>query len=267
MTPDPRKQGFDRDGWLVFEPDPAILDWVAEARPFSQAALRDPALAHWLDCDGTWFVGIDALANDALGQVGTAPLAGSAIDFITGHLGPIPPLHRAQVSVTWPGYPRPRRGESQAAARYRRNRDAAHVDGVLATGPERRRFVKEPHGFILGLPLTDADPGAAPLVVWQGSHHLMRAGFAAAFAGHEPATWPDIDVTEAYVTARRQVFQTCPRVPLPVRPGQAMLLHRLALHGIAPWTEGAEAGPDGRMIAYFRPDLPGGLADWLGPQP
>jgi len=40
-------------------------------------------------------------------------------------------------------------------------------------------------------------------------------------------------------------------------------VHRLALHGIAPWAEGATAGPDGRMIAYFRPEA-GGPAGWLG---
>ena len=44
--------------------------------------------------------------------------------------------------------------------------------------------------------------------------------------------------------------------------GEALLLHRHILHGVAPWTEGAE-GPDaGRMTAYFRPEFPH-IADWL----
>jgi hypothetical protein len=42
-----------------------------------------------------------------------------------------------------------------------------------------------------------------------------------------------------------------------------MLIHRLALHGVAPWAEGAEAGPEGRMIAYFRPEFEGLGDDWL----
>jgi len=51
---------------------------------------------------------------------------------------------------------------------------------------------------------------------------------------------------------------------LPAAPGQAYLLHRLALHGVAPWADGAEASADGRMVAYFRPILPGGAAQSLG---
>jgi hypothetical protein len=41
------------------------------------------------------------------------------------------------------------------------------------------------------------------------------------------------------------------------------VLHRLALHGIAPWGPGAEAPPEGRAVAYFRPQTEGNLDDWL----
>jgi len=44
--------------------------------------------------------------------------------------------------------------------------------------------------------------------------------------------------------------------PAEIAPGEAYLVHRFALHGVAPWDEDAKAGPDGRMIAYFRPELP-----------
>ncbi|MFC0160383.1 hypothetical protein ACFFKB_20800, partial [Mameliella alba] len=178
-------------------------------------------------------------------------------------LAPLPALHPAQLSITFPGYPRPRAGESEAGFRYRLNRDAAHVDGVLAEGAARRRHIREPHAWILGLPLTEADPGASPLVAWEGSHHVMRDALRAALAGKPPETWADVDVTEAYQAARRTCFETCRRVALPAAPGEALLLHRLTLHGIAPWAEGAQAPPEGRMVAYFRPQVMGGAEAWL----
>ncbi len=251
-------------GWARFGVDPAVADWVRHALPLAQAAVQDPALSHWRQCEGTWFVGVDALPNDSRGRVGgSQPLAGEAVDFISRHFGPMPELHRAQVSVVYPGYPRPRDGETDTAFRYRRNRDAAHVDGILAVGPDRVRKILEPHAFILGLPLTSASSDAAPLVVWEGSHAVMRAAFTQALKAADPRDYADIDVTEAYKIARRRVFETCRRVELPAQPGEAILLHRLALHGVAPWAETARAGPDGRMIVYFRPECPGGVVDWL----
>ena len=68
---------------------------------------------------------------------------------------------------------------------------------------------------------------------------------------------------EAFATSslRRRIFAECPRVAVIARPGEAYAIHRLALHGVAPWQEEAPAGPDGRMIAYFRPALERALAD------
>jgi len=258
---------FRQTGWARFGHDRAVADWVRHALPTARQAVTDPALAHWLLCEGTWFVGVDALDNDAQGRIsGSGPLRGRAVEFIRDEIGGIPPLHKAQLSVVYPGYPKPRAGENEAGFRYRLNRDAAHVDGLLAVGPERRRMVREPHQFILGLPLTPASPDAAPLVVWEGSHTIMADAFRAAFAGHDPATLRDVDVTDAYQAARRLVFERCARVPLPAKPGEAVLVHRHALHGVAPWDASATAGPDGRMIAYFRPESPGGLANWLAEQ-
>jgi hypothetical protein len=48
------------------------------------------------------------------------------------------------------------------------------------------------------------------------------------------------------------VFEACPRVALTAKPGEAYVVHRLALHGCAPWQGGAQT-EDGRMIIYFRP--------------
>ncbi len=247
-------------GWQVFDHDPDIAAWAAAALEPARAATADPDLrARWLDCDGTWFVGVDALPNTPDGAIADTPLAGKVID----HLRPLPPLHPAQLSVTYPGYPRPRRGEGEAAFRYRLRRDAAHVDGITRHGPDRRRCVTEPHAFILGLPLTLCDPGASPLVVWEGSHGIMREALAARFAGVPEAERSEADVTETYQAARRRCFETCRRVEIMARPGEAILLHRLLLHGVAPWRDGAKAPPEGRMIAYFRPQLPGGISEWL----
>jgi hypothetical protein len=89
----------------------------------------------------------------------------------------------------------------------------------------------------------------------------MRAGLAQAFAG-QAGPWDEVDVTEAYREARARVFETCRRVELPGRVGEAVLLHRLTLHGVAPWQEGAKAAPEGRMVAYFRPVL-GSVEAWI----
>ena len=241
---------FERDGWIRFPSDPKVLAWVERVKPEAEAAVVDPELAEWLQCEGTWFVGVDALANDASGAVnGSGPLAGAAVDFIRAHLGEWPDLHRAQLSVMYPGYPRPREGEGEGAFRYRLKRDAAHVDGLLPEGPERRRLLREPHAWILGLPLNRAAPEASPLVVWEGSHHVMGAAFRAAFA----TGGSGVDLTDTYQAARREVFETGTRREIAMQPGEAVLLHRHLLHGVAPWN--APDKGEGRMIAYFRPEM------------
>lgn len=253
---------FDK-GWTVFPPEPAVSDWVNHTFEHARAAVHAPENADLHQCEGTWFVGMDALPNDPEGRVANGPaLGGAAVSFATDHCGGWLALHRAQLSVTYPGYPRPRAGDSEAGFRYRRDRDAAHVDGIIGQGTPKRRFVQEPHAFILGLPLTDASVDAAPLVVWEGSHHIMQAALQSAFA--EPSgDLSQVDITDVYQAARREAFETCRRVAVHGAPGSALLLHRLVLHGVAPWADGAQAGPEGRMIAYFRPQLKGGVAAWL----
>ncbi|AHD09236.1 phytanoyl-CoA dioxygenase family protein [Phaeobacter gallaeciensis] len=255
-------QDFLTRGWCHFPADAATLAWARYAHQAGVQALADPANADWLQCEGTWFIGVDALPNDARGQLPAGPaLAGPAIDFINWHLGGLPDLHRGQVSSVFPGYPRPRPGEDEAALRYRIKRDAAHVDGVKMFGDARRRRVEEPHAWVLGLPLNDSSPDASPLVIWEGSHVIMRRAFAPVFDGIPSEQWGEVDVTDAYTAARKQVFEICPRVTVSAKPGEAYLMHRLCLHGVAPWAEGASAPEEGRMIAYFRPEM----ADWTDP--
>ena len=246
MTGDP--------GWRRIGPDPAIAAWAAAALPPARAAIA--ASPEPWRCGGTWFVGVDALPNGPDGAMGGVAFPWSALP-----LAP-QPLHRGQLSTVVPGYPQPSPDEGAAAFGFRQRRDAAHLDGLLAVGPDRQRMVKEPHAWILGLPLTDCGAGAAPLVVWEGSAEVMRDGLRRAFAGTDPDLWDQVDVTAAYKAARAEVFRICRRVELPARPGEALLLHRLIVHGVAPWAEGAAAPAEGRITAYFRPLLPG-VAAWL----
>lgn len=259
------RAAYHRLGWCRFAYDAQTAAWADHARQQAKTAMQTPENAAWWDCESTWFIGVDALPNDASGQVPDGPpLAGAALDFLRQEHGPLPPLHRAQLSVIFPGYPRPRVGESEAAFRYRRDRDAAHVDGVKMFGADRRRRVEEPHAWVLGLPLNETSPDAAPLVVWEESHTVMARAFAEAFAGHDPQDWHLVDVTEAYSAARRRVFDHCRRVTVHAKPGEAYLMHRLCLHGVAPWAEGAEAPEgEGRMIAYFRPEVADWTQNWL----
>lgn len=254
------KADLDDKGWLHFPLDPNTLKWARAADRAAQQVLADPAMRDlWLQCQGTWFVGVDALATRPDGSINGVPLRGPW----EALLDPMPALHPAQLSVTFPGYPQPRAGESDAAFRYRLHRDAAHVDGLIAEGKDRRRKVLEPHSFILGLPLNEAPPDASPLVVWEGSHHLMGDALSNALRGRYTAEMSQVDVTEIYTDTRRIVFETCRRVPLPARPGEALLLHRHLLHGIAPWRAVKGLLQEGRRIAYFRPLCTGGIEEWL----
>jgi hypothetical protein len=255
---------FDDRGWVKFPFDRQIHAWSQAAYRAGLEAVQDPKIREdWLDCEGTWFIGVDALPNAADGTLEEVPLAGAAIDF----LGPLPPLHRAQLSVTYPGYPRPRKTEGEAAFRYRAKRDAAHVDGILPHGPDRRRQVTEPHAFVLGMPVTQASAEASPLVIWDGSHKIMHEAFRALFLQHPQDSWATLDVTETYQAARKRCFEECDRLPIHAKPGEAILMHRHCLHGVAPWGEGALAPEEGRMVAYFRPEFANGIVDWISEKP
>jgi hypothetical protein len=239
-------------GWQRIGPHPAIAAWAKAAH----AAARDHLATTpepWR-CGGTWFVGVDALPNGPDGSIHTTPFPWQALPLVPE------PLHRAQLSVIRPGYPQPSPDETPAAFAFRRDRDAAHLDGLLAVGPAKRRMVKEPHGWILGLPLNLTS--AAPLSVWEGSHEILRAALLRALSPHPPEAWGEVDITEAYQQARRDIFATCRRVELPASPGEATLLHRLTLHGVVAWKPEDEAPPEGRMIAYLRPQL-SSVEAWL----
>ncbi len=241
------------DGFRVFPSDQAVAAWANAAHSVATRLLSDPDTRNaQLRHGQTWFVGVDALPNAHDGSLEGVALTGPW----DHHLVPPAEWHRAQLSVVYPGYPKQDPDESDGNHRYRIKRYAAHVDGLLPVGPTRRRYLQEPHAFILGLPLNAS--GAAPLMVWPGSHRVMRAAFQDAVGFQDPCA---VDLTEVYQNARVRCFESIDPVPVDIAPGQAVLLHRHLLHGVAPWEDGADGPPEGRLVAYFRPQY--SAKEWL----
>ncbi len=243
------------DGFEVFDHDPRTAAWAQAALDEARKVAADPQMQgpDNLRHGRTWFVGVDALPNAGDGSIGGVPLAGP-----WERLVPELPQHAAQLSIIYAGYPKQDVGESDANHRYRRTRSAAHVDGLLPVGPARRRFAQEHHAYILSLPLNDV--AQAPTVVWRGSQGIMQNALRRAIGEADPA---QIDITDAYQAARREVFETCEEVPLLLAPGQSALLHPFVLHGTQAWGDAPDPSGEGRMIAFFRPECAGGAAEWL----
>jgi len=239
-----------QNGYVIFDTDPRVARWARAAERAATQIASDPAIrADNLRHGETWFVGVDALPNGPEGQLDGVPLTGPWQELV-----PDVPMHSAQLSIIYPGYPQRDPEQSTANHQYRITRAAAHVDGLLPEGPERRRYAREFHAYILGLPLNAVS--AAPTVVWPGSHVIMQAALRDAIGNRAIG---EVDLTEAYHAARRVVFETCRPVPIVAEPGQSFLIHRFALHGTAPWDGPAALG---RMIAFFRPQFTD-PQDWL----
>ncbi|MEM6306138.1 MAG: hypothetical protein AAF744_15580 [Pseudomonadota bacterium] len=233
-------------GYRIFSTDPGLRAWADAARPIAEARAQEPARrARELRHGGTWLVGLDLLPNAPDGSIAGFPLVGDW----RAEVPPLP-LHPAQVSIIYPGYPRRDPDESLPNHRFRRDRGAAHVDGLLPQGPDKRRFAAEFHAYILMIPLNEMT--RAPTVIWEGSHVIMGDALRTAIGNRDPR---EVDVTDAYKEARRHCFEHCRKVPLACAPGQAVLIHRHALHGTDPWGDASEpSAPEGRMIAFLRPE-------------
>ena len=211
---------FFSEGWCRFAFDPRLSDWVESTLASARKTLSDPQHQTYHRYQNTWFAGVNVLPNDDSGAVpGGPPVCGEAVDFIHAQLG----LEgfawdKAQVSVCFPGYPQPMAGESEAKFRFRHDRDAAHIDGLLPIGEQRRRYLREFHGFILGIPMVDFSEGASPFVVWERSHEVMRGCFEKCLGKIPQEQWADTDLTEVYHRARQQVFESCKRVTVHAKP-------------------------------------------------
>lgn len=240
---------LETKGFTRLPATPESLAWAKAARAVGQGVAQDQEKrAKWLRHGGTWFVGVDALPTDHAGAIGGAALPFA--DLLQEASGQAP-LHRAQLSVVYPGYPAQAPEDTTAAHAYRLNRASAHVDG-LHRKADGGRSLLEPHALILGIALSEAEATASPLRVWPGSHKPLGKALSQALPP-DPTTWPDINLAPVYTTARRAVFDSIQPIPVALTPGDAVVLHRHTLHGIAPWAPGATAAREGRMTAYFRP--------------
>ena len=238
-----------RDGFKLFGPDARVKLWAQAARAVAEPIITQEAVrAKNLRHGATWFVGVDILPNDAQGSISGVPLDGPwTLPELT--------MHRAQVSIIYPGYPQQDPGQSDANHDFRVRRRAAHVDGLLPVGPQRQRYLREFHAYILGIPLNVSH--AAPTVVWRGSHRIIGQALRDAIGAADPT---QVDVTKAYHAARKVVFETCEMVPLTAHEeGASFLIHRHALHGTDVW-DGAPQGH--RMIAFLRPEF-SSPQEWL----
>jgi hypothetical protein len=252
------KTAFDTQGWAKLPYDAQLAKWAENTRPLAIQAATDPEhRANWLRCQGTWFVGVDVLTR-------AAPLAGPVLQAAQYAMGQKDfDWGLGQISTCYKGYPKQDTHETTPMFNYRRNRDFAHLDGLKAVGPDRARKMEEFHGFILGIPLNETPPKAAPFVIWQGSHLIFHDMLAKAYADNPPDNWHQIDITEIYQQTRAEIFKTCKRVEIHAKPREAYIVHRFALHGMAAWGENLEGPDKGRMVAYFRPYWKGEMQEWL----
>lgn len=252
-----------KDGWAMLPRSDVLSDWVRHVHPTARMIAEDAdQKAVWLRHGETWFAGVNVLPNDVKGRVGDGREIPAYIIQLIAGLGMPTELDAAQISVVYPGYPKQDADETDQAHRFRKIRDAAHLDGLLPVGVDRRRHLHEPHAYVLGIPLTKTSTDASPMVVWRGSHLMVQKNFMVALGQLPPDQWQDVDLTEIYHETRYKTFMECERVEVHAQPGSAYLVHRLAIHGVAPWGAEATAPLEGRMIAYFRPEL-SKIADWL----
>ncbi len=240
-------------GYCRFARDERLVSWIDSISSAAEAILADPAHSHWWRCGGTWFAGVNILDNDAQGKYrDSLPLQGAAFDFMQSHILPHIPrcniLDRAQISVCTFGYPQKDSNDNdEIGYNFRKNRDAAHLDGLLKEN--NLRFLREYHGYILGIGLNDVDEDSAPVVIYEKSHLYIKEWLSSHFKNtNEP--WDNIDLTESYKTIRHEILQSCKRICLPLKKGEALLLHRFSIHGTSPWLSSATIP---RKLAFFRP--------------
>jgi hypothetical protein len=259
------KIAFDTLGWAKLPFDAPIANWVQCAYANAIAAANDPKHhPQWLRAQGTWFVGVDVLGNDPQGAVaGSETLTGPLLEAAQYAMGQDQfDWGHGQVSVCYAGYPK-QEAESDAAFRYRQIRASAHLDGLKPVGDLRRRMMQEFHGFILGIPLNETPPNAAPFVIWEGSHMILRDMLRQAYQGVPTDAWETIDITDIYKKTRAHIFETCKRVEIHANLGEAYIAHRFALHGMDAWDESLDGPGEGRIIAYFRPYWQNDMQQWL----
>ena len=257
---------FPESGWVKFDHDSKLASWQQLALPAAIESVTSEHNKQWHRQQGTWFVGVNALPNDAQGRIaGSKALSGAAVNFLRRYVQSAFGIldltstgiewDRAQVSVCYPDYPKKSPEESDTAHLFRLQHDAAHVDGLLRARGSKARYLREHHAFILGIPLSKYSANAAPFVVWENSHTIIQQRLRERFSEVPVQDWHNEDISQAYIQARREVFTVCDRKEIYAQPGESFAVHRLAVHGMAPWAKHASSDSSGRMIAYFRPQI------------
>ena len=157
------------NGWCFLNTDNDHYDWINEAKKqikfkFSQNVIKDQDFRS----GSTWFVGTNFLDNNSQGKIGSRQLSKKIINNISSYFGTkIQYWDKGQVSICWPGYPKKDTLESEKSFNFRIKRFASHIDGIIPLGSKKRRFAKEYHAFILGLPIMNNFKNNASLVVWE----------------------------------------------------------------------------------------------------
>ncbi|HCH23546.1 MAG TPA: hypothetical protein DE179_04550 [Oceanospirillaceae bacterium] len=245
-------------GWAQLPASAELKAWQKHTLPIAIQRMQAPDLKQWWRYQNTWFAGVNALPNDATGAVAKGPsLPTGLLKQLTNYVDCTElALDQAQISACLPGYPQASASESSASFQYRKQRYAAHFDGLRPLGPERRRHLTEQHSFILGIPLSSHLPEAGPVMVWPGSHKLVQAWLQTELAQVPEQHWSEKDITDGYQLVRRHILETIQPEPIYAPLGGAYLIHRHALHGQGLWPKNtANVGKNGRIIAYFRPLL------------
>ncbi len=255
------------NGWCFLNTDNDHYDWINEAKKqikfkFSQNLIKDKDFRS----GSTWFVGTNFLDNNSQGKIGNRQLSKKIIDNISNYFGTkIQYWDKGQVSICWPGYPKKDTLESEKSFNFRIKRFASHIDGIIPLGLQKRRFAKEYHAFILGLPIMNNFKNNASLVVWEGSHKIFRNFFRNIYDGVSSNKISDTDITELYNECRNKVFTKCNVKKIVPNFKQPYLLDRHLLHGIDQWKDPNSGSyaiknkhlvnnlSNGRIVVYFRP--------------
>ncbi len=267
---------FKSKGWCFLSKDIHTCRWIDAVKErickkFEHAEYENEDFKSGF----TWFAGVNFLANGPSGGVDGVPFSLKLWSELSTKFGSgIKYWDAGQVSICWRGYPKKDPLETEKSFKYRLNRFASHVDGLIPLGTKKRRFVNEFHAFILGIPIVNNRLDSAPLVVWEGSHVIFRNMFGKVFLNIPETEFCDMDLTEIYQQYRRKVFLTCrPKQVVPAN-NQLYILDRHLLHGVTPWKLDNDLAKwhyegqfgvnplQGRIVVYFRPSYKDPI-DWI----
>lgn len=250
------QQDLAQKGWHRLSASEELNAWSEVHLSAAQNCMGDKQHKQWWRYQNTWFAGVNALPNDDKGAVGDKPpLPQSLRQLLADYCQTsIQAMDQGQISALFPGYPQPDPQQSKAANHFRKHHFAAHLDGLVPHGPDRRRLLTEQHSFILGISLTDHPANAAPLMVWPGSHMILQKWLIDHLGSLPESDWCTFDLTQSYQQTRQQILADIQPQAIHLDQGDAYVFHRHMLHGMGSWPPKAvDHNAQGRILAYFRP--------------